>query len=129
MYMTARSRKGKRMRAYHFRKDGGKTWTKTKFDKRLPEPSCQGSIIALKSKSSTQFITAWPSNPKGRTQLRVHVSSDGCKTWPISKVAYAGGSAYSDLAVTKDGVVLLAFEKDSYRTISLLRFNTAWLKK
>ena len=131
MYMTARSRQGKRMRGYHFSSDGGNTWTRTKFDKRLPEPSCQGSIVRVSRKKGSggrnRIVAAWPSKPTARTHIKVHLSYDECRTWPVSKVVYTGGGAYSDLGVNGRGEVLLAFEKDAYRTITVVRFNMAWL--
>ena len=130
VYMNMRSRQRKRQRAYATSKDGGKTWSKVKYDPRLPEPSCQGSVVRLTGTSGfrkNRVLLAHPANPAARNQLTVRVSYDECRTWTASKVLYAGSSAYCDLAVTTDHHVLCLFEADRYNKIVLARFNVEWL--
>ena len=48
----------------------------------------------------------------------------------VKKLIYASHSAYSSLAAGKDGTIYLLFEggkKKLYDTISVARFNLAWL--
>jgi len=131
MYMTARSRQGKRQRVFSISRDAGLTWTDSKFDPRLPEPSCQGSIVRVSRKGKgdrNRIVAAWPANPKARNRMTVYMSYDECKSWPVSKVIHQGGGAYSDLAVNGKQEILLLYEKDSYASITLARFNVEWLK-
>ena len=128
--MTARSRHQKKRRAYAVSQDGGHSWLPAQYDDRLPEPSCQGSILRLSQQGSGQknrVVLAHPSNPGSRTQMTVRLSYDECRSWPVAKVVYAGSSAYSDLGRNQDGEILLAFEKDGYAQISLIRVNLEWL--
>ena len=130
LYMTARSRHKKKRRAYALSHDGGHSWLPAQYDDRLPEPSCQGSILRLSQQGSGQknrIVLAHPANPGSRTQMTVRLSYDECQSWPVSKVIHAGASAYSDLARNKAGEILLAFEKDGYTQISLVRVNLEWL--
>lgn len=132
LYLTARSRQGKRQRGYAFSKDGGNSWSGVKYDPRLPEPSCQGSVIRMnlpKKKGKGRILLATPANPKGRTHMTVHMSTDECQSWAVSKLVHAGSSAYSDLAVTKSGEVLLLYEADRYSSLTLARFNAAWMNE
>ena len=130
LYMNMRSRQGKKQRAYSFSRDGGQTWSIVKFDARLPEPSCQGSIIRFTSTPQfhrNRILFCSPSAPAARTCLTVRVSYDECRSWPVSKVLYSGPSAYSDLAVTTDGRVLCLFEADNYKRLVLAKFKIEWL--
>ena len=47
VYMTLRSRGDRRCRGWSRSADGGETWSEVAFDPALPEPSCQGSVVAL----------------------------------------------------------------------------------
>ena len=87
------------------------------FDDRLPEPSCQGSIIRLTEgvgSGKNRILLATPSNPNARRHMKIFLSYDECRSWPISKVVDEGSSAYSDLAVTSSGEGLLLYEADDY---------------
>ncbi len=63
------------------------------------------------------------------------LSYDEGDTWPVSKTVEAGFSGYSDLAVAKDGTILLFYERGStdgkniYKTglLTIARFNLEWL--
>jgi sialidase-1 len=130
LYMNMRSRQGKRQRAYATSKDGGKTWSAVEFDPNRPEPSCQGSLIRLtgaKRFKRNRVLIATPANPKKRTHMTVRLSYDACRTWPVAKVVHEGSSAYSDLAMTSDGQILLLYEADDYTKIVLASFNLEWL--
>jgi len=130
LYMTARSRHKKRRRAYAVSHDGGQSWLPAQYDERLPEPSCQGSILRLSTQgrdSKNRIVLAHPSDPGSRTKMTVRLSCDECQTWPVAKVVHTGGSAYSDLARNQRGEILLAFEKDGYSQIALVRMNVEWL--
>jgi sialidase-1 len=130
IYMNARSRKGKRQRAVSTSKDGGKTWSPVKFDERLPEPSCQGSIIRLtdnRHQDKNRVILATPADPQARTKMTVRLSYDECQTWPVSKIVHEGAAAYSDLAVNNRHEILLAYEADGYASVTLARFDVNWL--
>jgi sialidase-1 len=128
VYMTLRSRK--KQRGYAISKDGGQSWSAVKYDPRLPDPSCQGSILRLtteKQDGKNRILLATPARTDARTHLTVRLSSDECESWPISRVVDAGSSAYSDLAVTKGGEILLLYEADNYSRLALVRFGLPWL--
>ncbi len=124
LYMNARSRMGKRRRAYCYSNDGGTTWSAIRNHPGMPERSCQGSVIRV---GKDGILVAHPVDEKSRRLLTVRLSRDETRTWPISRLVEQGPAAYSDLAVNRRGEVLLAYEGDSYRTIKLARFNLAWV--
>ena len=96
----------------------------------MPEPSCQGSIIRVtdaEKQDRNRIVAAHPASPQGRRMMTVRLSYDECRSWPVSKLVYEGGSAYSDLAVNDRREILLAYEADGYSRITLARFNVQWL--
>jgi sialidase-1 len=130
--LSMRSYHGHHARAASVSRDGGQTLGEVYLDDALQTPECQGSVLrytwpdAADGKSRILF-----SSPAGkdRTELTVRLSDDESKTWPISKVIYAGGSAYSNLIGLPNGHVGVLFEKDDYRTITWITFTLAWLEK
>ncbi len=57
----------------------------------------------------------------------MRLSYDDGKTWPVSKVIYEAGYAYSCLTRLADGSLGLLFEKDGYKSITFARFTLDWL--
>jgi sialidase-1 len=115
VYMNMRSRNNQKRRAYAWSQDGGETWSKVQFDERLPEPSCQGSLIRFTDETrfaEGSVLLAHPASPNERAQLTVRLSSDGCQTWPVAKVLNQGSSGYSDLAVASNQTILCLYEAD-----------------
>ena len=105
--------------------NGGKSWNETYFDHQLPDPVCQGSILAIgqtKGKSILAFCN--DADTTRRDNLTMRISLDEGKTWPINKViakspeGYKGDySAYSDLVKLSSSSVGILYEKDNYREI------------
>lgn len=124
LYMNARSRMGKKLRAYCFSSDGGTTWSPIAHHAGMPERSCQGSVLRV---GKNAIVVAHPADTAARRVLTVRLSRDEARTWPVSRVAEVGPAAYSDMAANRDGDVLLAYEGDNYKTIKLARFNLAWV--
>ena len=104
--LSMRSYHGKHNRAATISRDGGQTFGEVYLDDALQTPVCQGNILRYSwpeqgdGKSRILF-----SSPVGedRTALTVRLSYDESKTWPVSKVIYEGGSAYSNLIALPDG--------------------------
>jgi sialidase-1 len=120
---------GKGYRGISRSDDGGETWTKFVYDTALPDPVCQASIIRYSLAGEKGWNRLLFSNPAtgGRNGMTVRLSYDEGDTWPVSRLIYAGPSAYSCLTVMSDKSIGLLYEKGDYGTISLARFNLAWL--
>ena len=131
-------------------RDGATAWSKPQFHDQLLEPICMASMVRLSEMPASDKNRLLFSNPhnleradgkaapgKGRDRKNVSVklSYDESATWPVSKTIEPGFSGYSDLAVAKDGTILLFYERGStdganiYKTGSLTvaRFNLEWL--
>lgn len=119
--------------------DGAADWTKPKFHPQLWEPVCMASVAAHPDKPGTLLYsnphslprdTAGNEIPGGRGKrenLSIKLSRDDGQTWPTSKTLEAGPSAYSDLAVLPDGVVVCLYEGN--KTITAARFNLEWVQQ
>jgi sialidase-1 len=122
VYLNMRSYHGKNRRAVARSRDGGKTWSEVSWDAALVEPICQAGLLRLPD-GEVLF-----SNPAAvtRENLTVRLSRDGGRSWPTSRILYPGPSAYSDLAVTRDGSICCLYERGRehpYETITLARFK------
>ena len=115
VYMNMRSRQGKHRRAYAWSQDGGESWSKVEFDERLPEPSCQGSVLRLTSRDRSgkdRVLLANPAATDQRARLTARLSYDECRNWPVAKVVHEGSAGYSDLAITRDETILCLYDAD-----------------
>ena len=121
-----------------FSADGASGWSAPVFHEELWEPICMAGVTShpaapgmlVFSNPHTLPVDA-QGNPKPggggkRQNLTVKLSRDDGKTWPVSRVLEPGPSAYSDLAVLKDGTILCFFEAGS--SIDCARFNLEWLE-
>ncbi len=70
------------------------------------------------------------SNPCGpeREKMRVYLSYDEGKTWPVSREVYGGAAAYSCLVKLSGDKVGLLYEKDNHKKISFTVFTLNWLE-
>ena len=130
IYLNARSRQGKKQRAYAFSENGGHSWSEIKYDAGQPEPSCDGALVRLSDTNHSQknrVLISCPANPNARDQLTIRMSYDECQTWPVAKLLDAKYSGYSDMAVTNDGTVLCLYETEECSQITLASFNLEWL--
>ena len=64
--------------------------------------------------------------------MSVKLTYDEGETWPVTKTVEPGWSAYSDIAVTKSGTILLFYgraDKAGFAgdRLTLARFNLEWL--
>lgn len=117
--------------------DGARHWSRPQFHEQLWEPICMASIIAHPSRHGTLIFSnphslgldkegrEIPAGRGPRRNLSIKLSRDDGRTWPVSKTLDAGPSAYSDLAILRDGTVLCLYEAD--QSIACARFNLEWL--
>jgi len=128
--------------------DGATDWSKPRFHEQLLEPICMASMVRLSEKPARNRLLfanpntldradgkAEPGRNRDRKNVSVKLSYDEGETWPAGKTVEAGFSGYSDLAVAKDGTILLFYERGStdgrniYKTdrLTVARFNLEWL--
>ena len=115
--------------------DWGETFEDFAVDDTLVEPTgggCNAGMAGFSKKLSGGKDLILFSNPASdeRKKLTVHLSRDGGRTWPVSKIIHEGPAAYSSMAVSADGTVFILYEngeKHPYEKVSIARFNLKWL--
>ncbi|WP_230679910.1 sialidase family protein [Pontibacter rufus] len=107
LMLNARNQQGDvRARIVAISSDGGATWATTYFDKQLPDPVNEGSLLKIgekKGKAILAFSNA--ADTSRRDNLTLRISMDGGENWnkgfviAKSKPGYEGNSyaAYSDI--------------------------------
>jgi len=130
--------------------DGATSWSTPKFDDALLEPICMGGIVRYHHGGQSLILFSNPHNlekaqgkaepgkNRDRKNLSVKLSRDEGGTWAVNKRLEDGPSAYSDLAVTKDGTILCFYGRAgdgkgmsawSGGRLTLARFNLEWLQQ
>jgi len=128
LLLNIRSYRGNYRRLVSVSKDGGQTWSQPVEDDALVEPVCQASLVHHPGIEGGVLFSN-PASTK-RERMTVRLSRDEGKTWPVAKVLYDGPSAYSCLAVLRDGSIGCLYErgkKQASETITFARFSRQWL--
>ena len=119
-------------------RDGASGWSTPTFHDSLWEPICMASIIQHPSTPTTLLFSnphslsrdkqgnEIPAGRGKRQNVSIKLSRDDGKNWPLNKTLEPGPSAYSDLAVLPDGMVLCLYEGD--KAIVGARFNLEWIE-
>lgn len=141
--LNARSESQPHRRLITVSKDGAKGWSVPRFDDALLEPICMGSLVrhgrnrilfSNPHNLQRQDGKDAPGTPRDRRNVSVQMSTDDGATWAFRKTVEPSWSGYSDLAVARDGTVLLLYERgqpDAARfradSLTLARFSIEWL--
>lgn len=105
---------------------GGETWDTAYFDKNLPDPVCEGSILTIqvkKGKTILAFCNA--ADTARRNNLSLRISDDNGKTWKrrilIDKSPTESGmkdyTAYSDIVRLSKKAIGVLYERAGYSEI------------
>ncbi len=121
LLLNARNQRGdQKLRISARSLDGGATWNAAGFDKDLPDPVCQGSLLAIEGKTVAFSNNA---NAKRRDDLTLRISFDAGFTWTRSILIDAAPTptdsytAYSDIVSTDKDRIGVLYEKDDYKKI------------
>lgn len=133
LLLNMRSYYGNSRRAIATSHDAGMTWSDVTFDNTLIEPVCEASMIRISGRNrsaSNRLLFSNPADTKSRIRMTVRLSDDGGRSWPISRLLYAGPAGYSSLTVLSDGTIGCLYERgraDYYEEITFAHFNLEWL--
>jgi sialidase-1 len=125
LLLNARNQKGDvRARIIARSNDGGQTWSDISFDRRLPDPVCEGTILNIgikKGKHILAFCNA--ADTARRDNLTLRISFDEGITWtknflvdksPDGKKDF---TAYSDVVKLGKNEIGVLYERDGYAQI------------
>jgi len=99
--------------------DGGVTWRDLYYDATLPDPCCQGSVIA----SGDRLYLSNAATTDKRERMTIRQSLDMGKTWSEGTVIHGEAAAYSDLTVLPDGRIGCMFECGNGQEDPLARYQ------
>lgn len=135
LLLNARNQKGDvKARIVARSKDGGQTWSSVSFDKNLPDPVCEGSILNIgikKGKHILAFCNA--ADTVRRDNLTLRISYDEGNTWtksilldksPDEKKDF---TAYSDIVMMNKNEIGVLYERDGCAQIVFTVIN--WKKQ
>jgi sialidase-1 len=131
LLMSVRNQEGTvRQRILAYSSDGGATWEEEYFEPQLPDPVCQGSLLALGTENGKTLLAhSNASDPKDRNHLTVKISWDEGRTWnqsiPIdsnSDSTKNSWTAYSDLVLLDRNTLGILYERDNYQEIVFYAF-------
>lgn len=124
LLLNSRNQKGDvRARIVSISNNGGVTWDTTYFDRQLPDPVCQGSLLNLNWKKGKAVLAfSNPASINKRDSLTVRISKDEGKTWTRSilvdpSAGQGDHQAYSDLIALKRNELGILYERNNYREI------------
>jgi sialidase-1 len=128
LMMNIRNQRGDiRARLIAISGDGGQHWDTSYFDSNLPDPVCQGSILAI-GKRSNVLAFCNPADTIHRDNLTLRISFDKGKTWKKSWVIDKSNSgkeishaAYSDLVQINKKTIGILYERDNYQEIVFVK--------
>lgn len=125
LYLNSRNQQGnERCRIISRSVDGGHAWQSSVYDKNLPDPVNQGSVLSWKTGDQYILAVANASDTLRRDNLTLRLSKDKGKSWYLNHLidkapeGYSGDyTAYSDLVLINREKIGIIYEKDNYRKI------------
>jgi len=112
--------------------DGGATWSAPEPIAGLPDPSDNGSLIALPPGAATEagdaastLLVSSNLDPQLRRHTGLSLSRDGGASWPHQLIVCDGSSGYSCAAMLPDGDIGLLYEREGYSEIVFTRVAVA----
>jgi len=119
---NARNQKGdQKYRITARSSDGGETWKDIGFDKNLPDPVCQGSLLQINGKI---LAFANDADQKDRNNLTLRISLDNGATWKKNLLVEGASdpkgrdvTAYSDIVLLDSKTIGVLYERDDYKQI------------
>lgn len=127
LMMNSRNQRGDiKARIVSISKDGGASWDTTYFDRNLPDPVNEGSLLSIPvKKGRPKLVFSNAADTLQRNNLTLRISEDDGRSWKKSVLIYAGAekkasvdyAAYSDLVHFGKNKIGILFEKDDYSSI------------
>ncbi len=132
LVFNARNQKGDiRARIVARSDDGGETWKSISFDKNLPDPICEGSLLNIGIKKG-KYILAFcnAADTARRNNLTLRISFDEGLTWKKNiLIDKSPGdeqkdfTAYSDIVNIDKNKIGVLYERDDYTQIVFTVIN------
>jgi sialidase-1 len=127
LILNARNQKGDiKARIAAISRNGGETWDSVWFDKNLPDPVCEGSILSLgKNEGKTILAFCNDADTSNRNNLTLRISYDEGRSWtvtlPVDRAPADSQvndyTAYSDIVSIPPTGIGILYERKNYSEI------------
>jgi len=127
LMLNVRNQKGDiRARIVAISKNGGDTWDTSYFDKNLPDPVCEGSILTIGEKNGKNILAFCnAADSIRRDNLTLRISFDDGYSWPVSIPVdkspegsiRSDFTAYSDIVKLSPDEIGVLYEYENYSQI------------
>lgn len=124
--------------------DGATNWSEPRFDESLVEPICMGGLVRYDHGGKNVLLftnpdsltkggkAGTPGKSRDRRNVSIQISEDEGNSWTIKKTIEPGWSAYSDVAVTKNGTILCFYGRGPKANfagdrLTVARMNLEWV--
>lgn len=137
LLFNARNQKGDvRARIVAKSNDGGQTWSSVSFDKNLPDPVCEGSILNIGMKKGKHILAfSNAADTAKRNNLTLRISFDEGVSWKKNILIDKSDddkrkdfTAYSDIVMLNKKEIGVLYERDGYAQIVFTVINWKQLK-
>ncbi len=108
--------------------NGGKTWTPFEESAKEGFTAVDAGLNMFKYGADSYLISSYPLGP-GRQNLVVQASGDGGKIWGLPKLIVNGKVNYSDIAVLKDGSILVLYGRGAPKEVVAIRLTGKWIEE
>lgn len=102
--------------------DGGASWGAPAAMAGLPDPSDNGSLVAL---GDGALLVSSNLDPELRRNTGLSLSCDGGASWPHQAILCEGSSGYSCAAELPDGRIGVLYERGGYAEIAFVSVSRA----
>ena len=106
--------------------DEGVSFDEFRLEKNLPDPCCQGSMLAVQKGGEEIILCSNSASRTERVNMSIHESHDGGATWTEGCLVSDRCTAYSDLTAPDEGKIGILFEmgeKTPYEKIEWTVYN------
>lgn len=126
LMMNSRNQHGDiKQRIVSISNNGGSTWNTVYFDKNLPDPVCQGSLLNIGVKNGRNMLAfSNAADSLYRNNLTLRISLDEGKTWKhhylierADDAMLKDAAAYSDIALIHKRSIGILYERNRYAEI------------
>lgn len=122
--LSSRQFAGPKVRRTSISRDGGATWSPVAELPDLRDPGCMAGLLRYSFDDADGRGRILHTGPDSlnRDHGTVYLSLDDGATWPVKRLLWPGGFAYSVPTKLADGTVGCLFEADNYQRIVFARF-------
>ncbi|WP_114792577.1 sialidase family protein [Niabella yanshanensis] len=108
-------------------RDSGKTWSPFSESSKVAFTAVDMGLNTIQYGNSRYLLSSYPLGP-GRQNLVLQASRDQGSSWYQPKLIAKGKVNYSDIAVLKDGSILVLYGRGTPKEVVACRLSKDWIR-